>query len=225
MENVMNAPDKRQLFIDRLVDLDETRVLELLRERMLSGDSALEILEDAQEGVRIVGERYQEGNYYVSGLMMAGEIFSEIADLIQPELTHLARGTATGQVLLGTIQGDIHDIGKNIFATFLQSHGFTVTDIGVDVPPEEFLKQAEENHPDIIAISGLLTTSFDYMKATVRLLRQSEDPQIAAIPIMVGGGLMNAKVCALIGADYWSIDAMMGTELCRQIMEDLNLNK
>jgi methanogenic corrinoid protein MtbC1 len=223
MENVMSAQDNRQIFIEKLLELDEDAVLALLRDRMQTGDSALEILEDAQEGVRQVGERYQQGNYYVSGLMMAGEIFNEVADLIRPELSQLTRGTVTGHVLIGTIQGDIHDIGKNIFSSFLQSHGFTVTDIGVDVPPEEFARQAEEIKPDIIAISGLLTTSFDYMKATVKLLRQSEDPRIASIPIMVGGGLMNAKVCALIGADYWSIDAMMGTELCRQIMEEMPL--
>lgn len=216
----MNAQDKRSEFIQKLVDLEEAQVLELVRESLRANHNPMEILEDAQEGLRLVGVRYQEHEYYVSGLMMAGEIFREIMELVEPVLVQSLKGNASGHVLLGTIQGDIHDIGKNIFSTFLHCHGFTVTDIGVDVAPALFEQKAQEVRPDIIGISGLLTTSFDTMRAAVQLLRSSEDAEIARIPVIVGGGIMNAKVCGLIGADYWAIDAFVGTQLCKQIMQE-----
>jgi 5-methyltetrahydrofolate--homocysteine methyltransferase len=118
------------------------------------------------------------------------------------------------------VEGDIHDIGKNIVATLFRSHGFTVTDLGVDVSPSEFAEEALRLKPDIIALSGLLTLSYDPMKETVQTIRKLDDTSVAKTPVIIGGGSVNAMVCTFVGADYWAIDAMVGVRLCEQIMEE-----
>jgi methanogenic corrinoid protein MtbC1 len=214
----MNAPDNRALLVQHLVGLDETAVLDLVQERLAAGGDPLLILEDAQEGMHLVGVQYEEGKYYVAGLMMAGEIFREVMELVEPILVQRLSGTVTGNILMGTMQGDIHDIGKNIFITLLRCHGFTVTDLGIDVPPARFKEAAFQMLPDIIGLYGLLTTSFEVMKTTVRQIRQAGDRQVARTPVIIGGGLVNPMVCAYVGADYWATDAMVGIHLCTQIL-------
>jgi methanogenic corrinoid protein MtbC1 len=130
-------------------------------------------------------------------------------------------GNESGNILLGTVQGDIHDIGKNIFEILLRSNGFTVTDLGVDVPPEQFVEEALRLKPDIIGFSGLLTVSYDSMKETIGQIKKLEDPSVAQTPLIIGGGIVNAMVCAHVGADYWATDAMVGVQLCKQIMKEL----
>ncbi len=214
----MSAPDNRLRFIEQIKLLKEEHVLALVKERLKQGDDPLAIIEDAKEGMRQVGELYEQRKYYISGLMMAGEIFREVMELVEPALVQSIRGDEAGHILLGTVQGDIHDIGKNIFKTMLQSYGFTITDLGVDTPPEKFVEQTLEIKPHIIALSGLLTSSYDSMKTTVTQIRSRLDPPLSLIPIIIGGGLINADVCAHVGAEYWAIDAMVGVELCKEIM-------
>ncbi|MCL4561018.1 MAG: B12-binding domain-containing protein, partial [Chloroflexi bacterium] len=132
----MNVSDKRRLLIQGLVDLEEASVLDQVQQWLAAGGDPLQILEDAQEGMRLVGMQYEAGKYYLAGLMMAGEIFREIMELVEPILVQRLSGNESGHILLGTVQGDIHDIGKNIFSTVLRCHGFTVTDLGVNVPPQ-----------------------------------------------------------------------------------------
>ena len=218
MEQEMNEQDKNVLLVDSILDLEELSVLAQVKERLEAGDDPLAILEEAQEGMRLVGLRYEEGKYYVAGLMMAGEIFREVMELVEPTLVQRLSGNESGHILLGTVQGNIHDIGKNIFSTMLRCHGFTVTDLGIDIPPARFLEEAYKLRPDIIGLYGLLTTSYEVMKSIVQQFRQSSDPQLASIPIILGGGTLNPMVCAFVGADYWAIDAMVGIELCKQMM-------
>jgi len=155
----MNDQEKRATLIEALMNLDEKRVLGLVSERLKRGDDPLTLLEECQEGMRQVGVRYEQREYYLSGLMMAGEIFREVMEQVEPALVERLRGSESGHILLGTVQGDIHDIGKNIFSIMLRCHGFSVTDLGVDAPPGLFLEQARQLQPDIIGLSGLLTTS------------------------------------------------------------------
>lgn len=214
----MNEPDNRTLLIDYLMALEEGKTLALVKERMQAGDSPLDILEDAKEGMRLVGELYEEEKYYISGLMMAGEIFRQLMELVEPDLVASLSGNESGHILLATVEGDIHNIGKNIFSTMLRCYGFTITDLGVDVPPQLIVEQALAIRPDIIGLSGLLTISYDAMKATVTRLRELEEPEVAQTPIIIGGGLVNSLVCAYVGAEYWAIDAAVGVELCKEIM-------
>jgi methanogenic corrinoid protein MtbC1 len=214
----MTDQDSRMPLISRLVNLDEQGALALVSQRLHRGDDPLALLEECQEGMRQVGVRYEQREYYLSGLMMAGEIFCEVMELIEPVLVERLRGSESGHILLGTVQGDIHDIGKNIFGIMLRCHGFTVTDLGVDVPAEHFLEQARQVQPDVIGLSGLLTISYDSMRETIKLVRQAGDAHLERIPVIIGGGLLNPQVCAYVGAEYWSIDAMVGVNLCKQII-------
>ena len=121
-------------------------------------------------------------------------------------------------MLLGTVQGDIHDIGKNILSIMLSCYGFTVRDLGVDVPPVDFVAAAGEIRPDIIGLSGLLTVSYDSMRETVRLVRAADEPSLVATPVIIGGGLLNPQVCSYVGADFWTTDAMAGIRHCQALM-------
>ena len=218
----MNEQDKSTLLINNLVELEEEAVLSLVKEWLKDGDDPLEIIEAAQEAMRLVGERYERRAYYISGMMMAGEIFREVMELVEPALKKQVSGNESGHILLGTVQGDIHDIGKNIFSTLLRCHGFTVTDLGVDVLPQKFVEEAFQIHPNIIALSGLLTISYDSMKTTVELVQRLQDPLVSRTPFIIGGGTVNARVGNFIGADYWASDAMFGVHLCKQIMTELS---
>jgi 5-methyltetrahydrofolate--homocysteine methyltransferase len=216
----MNASDKRALLVNHLLELEEDTVLALTRERLAAGEDPFEIIEDAQQALRLVGERYEGGEYYISSMMMAGEIFREVMEILGPELGQRTTGKTSGHILLGTVEGDIHDIGKNIVAILLRSHGFTVTDLGVDVPVAQFVQEALRSKPDIIALSGLLTLSYDPMKETIRTVRNLDDRSVANTPFIIGGGAVNAMVCSFVGADYWAMDAMVGVRLCEQIMDE-----
>lgn len=215
----MSKPDERENFINLLLELDEARVLDITRERLQSGDDPFEIIEDAQEAMRLVGERYEQGDYYISSMMMAGEIFREVIEIVEPSLVQQATGKTSGIILLGTVQGDIHDIGKNIFEILLRSHGFTVIDLGVDVTPDHFVEKTLEIKPDIISLSGLLTVAYDSMREIIYKVRNLEDKEISQTPFIIGGGTINEMVCGFVGADYWASDAMVGVQLCKQIMD------
>ena len=203
-----------------LADLDEDAVLDLVRRRMAAGDDPLHIIEECNEGMRAVGERYESGEYYVSGLIMSGEIFREVVELIQPVMEKRADGHSNGRVLVGTVSGDIHDIGKNMAGLLLSCHGFTVIDLGVDVPPGEFASRAVEVNPDVVGLSGLISASFEMMKETVEALRVESKKHRLSFPILIGGGMIDEQICQYVGADYWVSDAMSGVRLCQRLVAE-----
>ena len=127
-------------------------------------------------------------------------------------------GGASGRVLVGTVSGDIHDIGKNMFGMLLTCHGFDVVDLGVDVPPDVFSAKAVEVQPDIVGLSGLITASFESMKETVTALRAQAKVHKLSFPIIIGGGMIDNQVCQYVGADYWMPDAMAGVRLCEELL-------
>jgi len=136
--------------IQQVLELNEEEVLDIVRRRLQQGDDPLSIVEDCQEGMRRVGERYEHGQYFLSGLIMAGEIFREVMELLQPVIKESVQGNESGRILLGTVQGDIHDIGKNILTMLLSCYGFTVYDLGVDVPPPTFIAETAKVKPDLV---------------------------------------------------------------------------
>jgi methanogenic corrinoid protein MtbC1 len=206
--------------IHHVAELDEQAALALVRRRLSDGDDPLSIVEECQEGMRQVGERYEQERYFLAGLIMAGEIFREVMELARPVIEAQISGEGSGRILLGTVQGDIHDIGKNIQGTLLSCHGFTVYDLGVDVPPARFLAQARKVEPDIIGLSGLLTSSYDVMRDTVALIRNASVPKLADVPIIIGGTSINEQVCRYVGADYWIVNSMEGVRLCQRLLAD-----
>jgi len=214
-------PENNRL-IRELLELEEQSVLELVQERLSNGDPPLEIIADAQTAMRLVGERYEQGNYYISSMMMASEIFREIMEILEPLMSLENKGTNLGKILLCTVQGDIHDIGKNLFGILLRVHGFNVIDLGEDVAPETIVEEVIKVRPDILALSGLVTISYDSMKSTIQLIREQEDKTLSQTPVIIGGGTISEMVSSFVGADYWAIDAMYGVQLCKQVVKESN---
>jgi methanogenic corrinoid protein MtbC1 len=208
----------RQRLIGLLADLEEEAVLALVQKRIARGDDPLEIIEDCNQGMRLVGRRYERGEFFVSGLIMSGEIFRRVVELVQPLLRRKRQRRPAGSVLLGTVSGDIHDIGKNIAGMLLACHGFTVIDLGVDVPPDRFASRALELQPDAVGLSGLITASFDAMRSTVDALRSGCGARPGGLPIVIGGGLLDQQVCRYVGADHWVANAMDGVRLLQKLV-------
>jgi len=214
----MNPDVRHRELITLLTELNEQEVLEEVRRLLKNGESALHILESCQKALRYVGDNYEQGRYYLSGLMMAGEIMRQVSEMLQRVLEKGIDRKMSGRVLLGTVQGDIHDIGKNLFGVILRCHGFELRDIGVDVPPEAFLRGAREFEPHVVGLSGLLTVTYDAMRETIALLRGNTQEGRPCVSTIIGGGLVDAKVCKYVGSDYWAPDAVSGAKLCRRLV-------
>ena len=210
----MSNTDTSAILITAITDLQEETALAFVRQRLDAGHDALLIIEDCKEGMRQVGVRYERNEYYLAGLIMAGEIFRQVMELLQPIVEGQVSGQASGRILLGTVQGDIHDLGKNIVNMLLSCHNFVVHDLGVDVPPTVFAEQAAQEQPDLVGLSGLLTSSYDAMRETIALLRA----QGYRGPIIIGGGQLSEEVCQYVGADHWTTDAVTGVELCQRLI-------
>ncbi len=214
----MSKTESQQIFIQQLLDLEEDKVLAAVQRRLEQGDDPLEIIVDAQEGMRRVGDRYEQGEYYLAALIMAAEIFREIMELVEPVVETQISSAGSGVILLGTVQGDIHDIGKNIISILSACYGFMIHDLGVDVPPEVFVSRAAELNPDLIGLSGLITASFEAMARTVALLRQAEAQTGRHTPIIIGGSQLDEQVCDYVKADYWVRSAIDGILLFQRLL-------
>jgi methanogenic corrinoid protein MtbC1 len=202
-----------------LIELDESRTLEVTRELIANGEAtSLSILHTAQQALKVVGERYERQEYFISALIMAGELFKEVLELLEPQPQRSRGEEKMGTVLVGTVAGDIHDIGKNIFCTSLRGFGFNVVDLGVDVPTERFLAEAMARKPAVLGLSGLIMAAFDSMKATVALIRAKEKELGYRLPIILGGAIIDGRVCEYTGADSWSTDAMEGVRICQRLI-------
>jgi methanogenic corrinoid protein MtbC1 len=210
----MSHTDTSPSLIAAISDLQEEQALALVRRRLEAGDDPLMIIQDCKEGMRQVGAHYERSEYFLAGLIMAGEIFREVMELLHPVVALPASGRASGRVLLGTVEGDIHDLGKNIVNMLLGCRSFAVYDLGVNVPPAVFADQVDELQPDIVGLSGLLTSSYDAMRETVVLLRSRG----LQAPIIIGGGQISDEVCRYVGADYWATDAVAGVDICQRLM-------
>ena len=210
----MSNSDPSARLIAAIADLQEDASLALVRQRLDAGDDPLLIIEDCKEGMRQVGLRYEHHEYFLAGLIMAGEIFYQVMELVQPVVERQVSGEASGRILLGTVAGDIHDLGKNIVNMLLGCHRIVVHDLGVDVPPITFAEKAVQLQPHLVGLSGLLTSAYDAMRETVILLRSVGYRG----PIIIGGGQLTAEVCEYVGADYWITDAVTGVELCQRLI-------
>lgn len=201
---------------EALANLEEDEALKLVKAALEKGTEPLAIFKACQEGMIRVGTRFEQGEYFVSDLMMSGEIFKQAAELLGPILE--AEGAAAaGKVVIGTAKGDIHDIGKDIVVNMLKSANLQVIDLGVDVPQERFVEALKESGAPVLGMSGLLTLSFDSMKATIQAV------EVAGlrdkVKIMVGGGPVDGNVCRIVGADGWGGDAQAAVRLCKNWME------
>ena len=167
-------------------ELDETQLLSEVKRLKEENASALDILQDLQEGMGLVGNEYEAGNYYLSELMMSGTIFEQAVDIIKENLEQSTDEPEHGTFVIGTVKDDIHDIGKNIASTLLACRGFNVVDLGVDVPIDKFINAIRQHEPSVLGLSCLLTTCFDSMKATIDAIEK--EGLKAGLPIIIGGG-------------------------------------
>jgi len=190
-----------------MADLDEMKVQALVKAGLAGGIDPSALLDDCREGMTLIGKRFETGEYFLSDLIMAGEIFkSAAADLTAHGGSS---GPSKGKVVMGTVKGDIHDIGKDIVVTMLKGANFEVTDLGVDVPPAKFVEAVKATGAPVVGLSGLLTISFDPMKETVAALKAAGLP----VKVMIGGGPITESVREYVGADALGADAQVAVAL------------
>ena len=198
-----------------IAELDEDGALKLVKDALAEGVPALDLLRACQDGMAEVGKRFEREEYFVSDLMMSGEIFTSIADVLAPALK-AGGGSSAGTVLFGTVKGDIHNIGKDIVVNMLKAANFDVIDLGVDVPPQVFVDKLKDTGAKVLGMSGLLTLAFDSMKETIDSVKAAGLRD--KVKIMVGGGPVDANVCRIVGADSWSTDAQKAVRIAQDWM-------
>jgi len=201
-------------FANLLADLKEDEVLKLTKQRIESGEDPIKILEDSREGMGVVGKRFADGEYFLPELVFSGELLKQVTELVKPHLKQAVETKRLGTIVLGTVAGDIHDIGLNIVDFMLDVNGFEVHNLGVDVPKEKFVDKVKETKAPIVGLSGFLTPAFDAMKETVEAIEKAGLRK--DIKIMIGGGQMDDEVRKYAGADAFGKDAMAAVALAKQ---------
>lgn len=204
--------------VEAIVDLDESTALKRAGERLDAGVDPVEILEECREGMSVVGERFETGEFFLSEMIMAAEIFTQIMDSIRPRLRR-SEAQGVGKIVIGTVEGDVHDIGKNIFIALLEAEGFEVVDLGVDVPPDRFVEAIREHEPDLVGMSGLLTVAIESTKRTVDAI--AEAGLRDRVKIIVGGGRMDGHAKEYVGPDAATDNAAQGVRLCRRLLGEV----
>ncbi|SHE94459.1 cobalamin B12-binding domain-containing protein [Alkalibacter saccharofermentans] len=196
-------------------NLEEEEVLELLNEFISSNPSeeeAQKVVGACQEGMAVVGELFESGEYFVGDLIFAGELLSEAIDTLKPVI-----GSSTtekiGKIVIGTVHGDLHDIGKNIFKSMSEAAGFEIFDLGIDQPVGAFIDKVKEVKPEIIGMSGVLTLALESMKNTVDGLVEAGLRD--SVKIIIGGNPVTKEACEHIGADAFTTNAAEGVKICK----------
>ena len=195
-----------------IVDLERDRVLDLVRSRSEKGESPLQILEECRRGMTDVGERFQKGEYFLAELILSAEIFKGAVEILDPYLTATDPQESRGKMVLATLQGDIHDLGKNLFAALVKAQGIEVHDLGVDVAPALVVEKVKEVKPGFVGFSALITSVFDAMKEAAEMLEEAGLRQ--QFKLMVGGGIATEMVKDYINADFYTTNAMEGVAYC-----------
>lgn len=202
--------------VDAIVEMQEDKALELTRQYLDDGQPPLEIFGAYRKALEIIGDRFEKKIYFIPELIMSGELMNRAAEMIKPHMDKdKSQGDEKiGKVLIATVAGDIHDIGKNIVTMLLDVNGFEVNDMGVDVPTEKIIEEAKSFQPDIVGLSGLLTLAFAPMKDVVQELDKAGLRQ--NLKVIIGGGQLDEHVSSDVGADAWVTDAVTGVNLCKK---------
>ena len=201
-----------------LRDLDEDRVNELVDEKLAQKVSPIEIINDLNEGIVAVGELYASGQYFLTELMFSGEIMQGLMAKLEPFIAAKgAEGKIIGSVVIGTVSGDIHDIGKNIVVNLLRSHRFKVIDLGVDVPAEKFVEMVQTSGAKVVGLSALLNSTYPEMKNVVEAFKEAGLRD--QVKVIIGGTVVSEAVREFTGADAYATDAVKGIEYCKSIYQ------
>lgn len=201
-----------QELINAITEMREDDALKLTNELLDAGTPPLEVLDAYRQAMDVIGKRFEEGEAFIPELILAGEMMTAASDIIKPRLAEETSGEKLGKIVLGTVEGDIHDIAKDIVAFMLDLNGFEVTDLGVDVPIAKFVDAVKETGATIVGLSGFLTLAFDPMKDTVAALRDAD----LDVKVMIGGGQIDEQIREYTGADAYGRDAMAAVALAKE---------
>lgn len=199
--------------VNAIADMREQEALELAKEMVEGGSDPMAILDAAREAMDIIGQRFEEETYFLPELILAGVMLSQITEMVKPQLTKAPDVKHEGKVFIGTVEGDIHDIGKDIVVFMLDVNGFDVLDLGVDVPAQKFVEAIKDFQPQVVGLSGFLTLAYDSMKDTVEAMKKAGVRD--KVKIMIGGGQISDDIREYTGADAYGKDAMAGVSLAR----------
>jgi 5-methyltetrahydrofolate--homocysteine methyltransferase len=212
----MDENEKR--LVELVADMDEEGALKLAQEMLDGGGDPLRVLELCREAMDIVGKRFEQGEYFLPELILAGEVLDQIGAMAKP-LIRQSPGEESrklGRVLIGTVHGDLHDIGKNIVTFMLDINGFEVKDIGIDVPVAKFVEEIKAFQPRVVCLSGFLTLAFDSMKETVKAIEAAGLRD--QVKIQIGGGQIDETIRAYTGADSYGLNAVDAVAFSRKCM-------
>ncbi|NLZ38388.1 MAG: cobalamin-binding protein [Firmicutes bacterium] len=202
-----------------LRDLDEDKVNELVDAKLEQKVSPIDIINECNEGIVAVGELYASGKYFLTDLMLSGEIMQGVMAKLEPYIAVMsAERQIIGTAVIGTVSGDIHDIGKNIVVNLLRSHGFKVIDLGVDVPTENFVEMVKTSGTKVLGLSALLNTTYPEMKNVIEALKEAGLRD--QVKVIIGGAVVNEDVREFTGADAYANDALAGVEFCKSVYEN-----
>ncbi len=200
--------------VEALANMREDEAIKIAQGYLDKGQDPRQILEFARQAMDLVGERYAKGEYFLPELVLAGEMMNRISAMVKPKLAGTGpEAKKHGKVLVGTVKGDIHDIGKNIVTFMLDANGFEVKDIGIDVPKDRFVAEIKSFQPQVVGLSGFLTLAYDSMKETVAAIKAAGLRD--KVKIMIGGGQITDKIREYSGADAYGKDAMAAVALAK----------
>jgi 5-methyltetrahydrofolate--homocysteine methyltransferase len=201
--------------VDAMVGMKEQEAISIAKDLIETGTDPLKIFEACRTAMDKVGKRFEKGEFFLPELMMAGEMLRQISELLKPLLKEDAKtGGDAGKVIIATVQGDIHDIGKDIVVLMLDVNGFEVMDLGIDVPPEKIVESIKGFQPQVVGLSGFLTLAFDSMKETVDKIQEAGLRD--NIKVMIGGGQIDDEIKNYAGADAYGKDAMEAVKLAKE---------
>ncbi|MHA1337811.1 MAG: cobalamin B12-binding domain-containing protein [Promethearchaeota archaeon] len=203
-----------EALIEAVVEMDENKVYDIVKKMINEGIQPKEIIEMLGKGVEIVGDKFNKKEYFLTELVMAGEIFTQAVKIMEPIIKEKMKEDEKKEtVIVGTVKGDVHDIGKNIFVTLLQAAGFNVIDLGVDVPPEKFVEKAKETNAKVVGYSGLLTVALESMKMTTEEFKKVGLRD--KIKIIIGGLPVDEYWMKEAGADGFTDNAFEGVNIVK----------
>ncbi|MBW1667054.1 MAG: cobalamin-dependent protein [Deltaproteobacteria bacterium] len=196
-----------------LSELKEQEALNFVEKALAEGVDPMELLGDARDGMNIVGQKFATEEYFIPDLVFSGEVLKGIVKILEPHLKKDEKTERLGKVVIGTVAGDIHDIGKDLVVFMLDVNGFEVHDLGIDVPAQKFVDTIKETGSKVVGLSGFLTLAFQSMKDTVDVITEAglrDD-----LKIMIGGGQIDEQVRSYTGADAYGKDAMEAVKLAK----------
>ncbi len=207
----------RNGLIDNIVNLEEEEALNRVEELLAEDKSVMDIMGDCRKAMKKVGDKFERKEYFIPQLIMAAEIMNQITEMTEEKFDKNQKGSKLGKIVIGTVEGDIHDIGKSVVDFNLDVNGFEVIDIGEDISSDKFIQEIQKHNPDIVGLSCLLTVAFDSMKEIIDDVQKANLRE--GIKIIIGGAPIDDEICEYVGADGWAEDAVKAVDLAKNMIE------